>query len=339
LRALRSKEVVTEVSWSSLGVGVGVSSLQSRFWLGCAPLGNLFAPVSDDEAFSTLRAAWDAGVRAFDTAPHYGVGLSEERLGKFLAGRDRSEFVVSTKVGRRLIPFDGDASGVEGFYDTPPRTRVQDYSARGVRQSLEESCHRLGLEKVDVALIHDPDDVEHIALHETYPALAELRDQGLVSAIGVGMNQVPMLERFVRETAIDCVLVAGRYSLLNSDVGDSFFQLCDERGVAVLVGGVFNSGVLADASAQSTYNYRPVEPALLARVRAIRAVCERYDVSLPAAAMQYVLRSASVAGVVIGVRSADEVRDDITYFRASVPDELFHELRERRLINANVGAS
>ncbi len=329
--------VVTDVAWASLGIGA--SGRHGRFVLGCAPLGNLFAPVSEDDAFSTLQAAWDAGIRAFDTAPHYGVGLSEERLGRFLAGRDRSEFVVSTKVGRRLVPFDGDVSGIEGFYDTPQRARVWDYSASGVRQSLEESCHRLGLDRVDVALIHDPDDVERVALQETYPALAELRDEGVVSAIGVGMNQVPMLERFVRETAIDCVLVAGRYSLLNDDVGASFFELCDERGVAILVGGVFNSGVLADPSAQSTYNYRPVEATLLARVRAIREVCARYDVSLAEAAMQYVVRTTSVAGVVIGVRSVDEMSKDIAWFHSSVPDELFDELHDRRLIEVNGGVS
>ncbi len=299
--------------------------------LGCAPLGNLFAPVSDDDAFATLQAAWDAGVRAFDTAPHYGVGLSEERLGRFLQGRDRSEFVVSTKVGRRLVPSEGDVSGLEGFFDTPARTRVLDYSAPGVRRSLEESCQRLGLDRVDVALIHDPDDVEHEAMTETYPALAQLREEGVVSAIGVGMNQVPMLERFVRDTDLDCVLVAGRYSLLNDDAGPSFFRLCEQRQVDVLVGGVFNSGVLADPSPHATYDYRPVEPALRARVTEIRDVCEHFGVSLPAAAMQYVLRT-SVAGVVIGARSAREVYDDVGFLHATVPDELFEELRARRLI-------
>lgn len=320
-------------------LGIGTSFLGSRFVLGCAPIGNLFRPVSDDDAQATLEAAWDAGVRAFDTAPHYGVGLSEERLGRFLRGKNRSEFVVSTKVGRLLEPFEGDVSGVEGFYETPSRTRVRDYSARGVRRSLEESCQRLGLDHVDVALIHDPDDVESVAIHETYPALADLRDQGIVTAIGVGMNQVPMLERFVHETDIDCVLVAGRYSLLNDDVGPAFFHLCEQRGVALLMGGVFNSGVLADPSPDATYEYRAVDATILDRVHAIRDVCTRFGVSLPAAAMQYVLR-AKVAAVVVGARSAHEVDDDIEYLHADLPDALFDELRSLQLIErGSKGAS
>ena len=146
--------------------------------LGCAPFGNLFAPVSDDDVFEALETAWDAGVRIFDTAPHYGVGLAEERLGAFLRGRERSEFVVSTKVGRLLVGSDDDVSGVEGYFETPRRTRIRDYSARGVRRSIEESCERLGLASVDIALIHDPDDYERVAMNEAYPALAELRDEG-----------------------------------------------------------------------------------------------------------------------------------------------------------------
>jgi D-threo-aldose 1-dehydrogenase len=313
-------------------LGIGTSDPLGRFVLGCAAFGNLFAPVSDDDAFAALRTAWDGGVRVFDTAPHYGVGLAEERLGTFLHGQGRSEFVVSTKVGRLLVATEDDVSGVEGFFETPRRRRIRDYSASGVRRSIEESCERLGLEYVDIALIHDPDEFEGVAMSEAYPALAQLRDEGVVKAIGVGMNQVPMLERFVQRTDIDCVLIAGRYSLLNDDVGPSFFHLCDERDVAVLVGGVFNSGVLANPSPTSTYNYRPVDAAVLQRVEAINDVCTSYDVSLPAAAMRYVLRHRSVAAVVIGARSAEEVSNDLSCLEVSVPDALFDELRRRRLI-------
>lgn len=320
-------------------LGIGTRQVESRFVLGCAPLGNLFAPVSEADALATLEAAWDAGTRAFDTAPHYGVGLSEERLGKFLRGRDRSEFVVSTKVGRLLVASDDEVSGVEGFYETPPRTRVLDYSARGVRRSIEESCERLGLECIDIALIHDPDNFEDAAFNEAYPALVELRERGVVKAIGVGMNQVPMVERFVRETDIDCALVAGRYSLLNDDIGPSFFELCEKRNVALLLAGVFNSGVLANPSPEATYNYQPVSASLLARVEAIRSACERFDVSLRVAAVQYALRAPSVAAVVVGARSADEVVDDIACLYASPPDALFQELRDLQLIERTDGRS
>jgi D-threo-aldose 1-dehydrogenase len=260
------------------------------------------------------------------------VGLAEERLGAFLRGRERSEFVVSTKVGRLLVGSDDDVSGVEGYFETPRRTRIRDYSARGVRRSIEESCERLGFASVDIALIHDPDDYERVAMNEAYPALAELRDEGTVKAVGVGMNQVAMLEHFVTQCDIDCVLVAGRYSLLNDDAGTSFFRLCEERHVAVLVGGVFNSGVLAAPSPASTYDYQPVDAEVLERVEAINDVCARYGVSLPAEAMQYVLRRRTVAAVVIGARSATEVTHDISYLQTPVPAALFDELRWRGLI-------
>ncbi len=320
---------VSNVALTSLGIGTREPI--SRFVLGCGPFGNLFAPVSDDDVTAALETAWDAGVRVFDTAPHYGVGLAEERLGAFLRGRERYEFVVSTKVGRLLVDADEDVSGVEGFVDTPRRRRVRDYSARGVRRSIEESCQRLGIDSVDIALIHDPDDFEDVAMNEAYPALAELRGEGVVKAIGVGMNHAAMLERFVEQTDIDCVLVAGRYSLLNDDA-EALFRRCDERDVAVLVGGVFNSGVLADPSPTSTFDYRPVDAAVLARVEAINDVCARHGVSLPAAAVQYVLRRPSVAAVVIGARNAEEVSNDLSYLDVSVPDALFEELRSRGLI-------
>ena len=176
---------------------------------GGAPIGGLYAPVSDEAAAGTLAAAWAAGIRAFDTAPHYGAGLSERRIAEFLAGWPRKEFTVCTKVGRRLVPAHGDVRGAEGFYGTPPLIRVRDYSRDGVRRSLEESLGRLGLDRVDIALIHDPDDLMGQTADEAYPALAELRAQGVVRAVGAGMNAAAPLGWLIERCDLDCVLVAG----------------------------------------------------------------------------------------------------------------------------------
>ena len=198
--------------------------------LGCASIGGLYSPTDPQTAEEGLKAAWDAGVRTFDTAPHYGVGLSEERLGAFLSGKERSEFVVSTKVGRLLVPTDEDVEGAEGFYGTPQRARVRDYSRDGVRRSIEESCERLGLDRVDIALIHDPDDYWEAAIGEAYPALEELRSEGVVKAIGAGMNQAAMLERFVTESDIDCVLVAGCFSLIEESAASESLPSMPQAG-------------------------------------------------------------------------------------------------------------
>ena len=221
---------------------------------GGAPIGGLYAPVSDEAAAGTLAAAWEAGIRAFDTAPHYGVGVSERRLGSFPAGRRRDEFTVCTKVGRRLVPADGEVQGEDGFYDIPPLTRVRDYSRDGVRRSREESLERLGLDRVDIVLVHDPDDFMEQAADQAYPALAELRAQGTVRAVGAGMNSATALAWLVERCDLDCVLAAGRCTLLDDSAAASLFPLCQRRGIAVLAGGVFNSGILAGPGDGATYD-------------------------------------------------------------------------------------
>lgn len=308
----------------------------TRLVLGCAPLAGLFAPVSDAEAAAALDAAWDVGVRAFDTAPHYGVGLSEERLGAALRSWPRDEVVVSSKVGRLLVPTDEDVDGIEGFFATPRRSRVLDYSRDGVRRSVEESCARLGTDHLDIALVHDPDDVFDVALREAIPALVELRDQGVVRAVGVGMNQVAMVERFVAEADLDCVLVAGRYSLLDASAAESLLPACAARGVAVLVAGVYKSGILADPRPGATFDYLPAPEALLARAEAIRVVCERHGVPIAAAALHYVLAHPAVTAAVVGSRSAAEVRENDRHLATAVPDELFDELASQGLLAAPV---
>jgi D-threo-aldose 1-dehydrogenase len=303
-----------------------------RFVLGCAPIGGLYAPVGEAEAAATLTEAWSQGVRAFDTAPLYGVGLSEERLAKFIASRPRQKIVLSTKIGRVLADAVDGVGGVQNYFGTPPRVALVDYSRDGVRRSIEQSCARLGVDRLDIALVHDPIPDPEKALKESYPALEELRSEGVVAAIGVGTLDVAVLERFCLETEIDCVLVATRYSLLDTSAAERLFPMCMERSIAVLAAGVYNSGVLADPRPGAPFNYRPVPHELLERVLLIRQVCQRYGVPLAHAAVQYVLGHPAVTAVVIGARSAREVRENAQYVESAVPSDLFAELAAEGLI-------
>ena len=314
---------VRQIPLRSTGIRV------SEMVFGGAPIGGLYAPVSDDQAAAALEAAWAAGIRAFDTAPHYGVGLSEQRLGRFLGGRPREDFVLSTKVGRRLVPAAGDVEGVEGFYGTPRLARVRDYSRDGALASLDGSLRRLGTDRIDIALIHDPDDYAEEALDGAYAALDQLRSEGTIRAVGVGMNQAPLLEWFVERADLDCVLVAGRYSLLDTAAADGLFPACQRRGVPVLAAGVFNSGVLADPRPGATYDYAPAPAGLLDRAQRIRIVCARYGVPIGAAAIQFVLHHPAVTAVVVGARDATEVIEDVIYLSTAVPAELLAELGTR----------
>ncbi len=304
----------------------------TRLVFGGAPIGGLFAPVSDEDAAATLEAAWAAGVRAFDTAPHYGVGLSEQRLGTFLRDKPREQFVAGTKVGRLLAAADGDVQGADGFYGTPALTRVRDYSRDGVLASLEASLGRLGLDCIDIVLIHDPDEHAEQALDGAFPALAELRAAGVIGAVGVGMNQAPLLEWFVRRADLDCVLVAGRYSLLDGSAAGTLLPECQRRGVAVLAGGVFNSGVLARPGPGATYDYAPAPGPVLDRARRIAAVCARHGLAVGAVALQFVLAHPAVTAAVLGVRSAAEMIQDAGYLATRVPDDVWAELSAEGLL-------
>jgi D-threo-aldose 1-dehydrogenase len=297
-----------------------------ELFFGGAPIGGLYTPLSDADAAATLAAAWDVGVRAFDTAPHYGVGLSERRIGDFLAGRPRHQFVVSTKVGRRLVPADRDVEGADSFYGTPRLSRVRDYSRDGVRASLEDSLRRLRLDRVDIALVHDPDDYLPEAVSTALPALAELRQEGMCGLIGAGMNSAPALAWLIEHSDLDCVLVAGRYTLLDQSAAKMLFPLCAERGVRVLAGGVFNSGILADPDGQARYDYAPADELVREAVRKRRLVCEKYGVPVAAAALRFTLRHPAVTSVVVGARTPLEIRADAGYLSAMVPEELMMEL-------------
>ncbi|MEV0973090.1 aldo/keto reductase [Microtetraspora glauca] len=306
--------------------GVGGVELP-RLGFGGAPIGNLFTAVTDDEARAAVEAAWEAGVRLYDTAPHYGLGLSERRLGAALAGR--SGHVLSTKVGRLLVPSGTarEAAGRddEGFDVPADRRRVWDFSRDGVLRSLEESLERLGVPSVDIALIHDPDGHPREALEEAYPALASLRDQGVIRAVGVGMNQWELPARFVRQTDIDVIMLAGRYTMLDQS-GLPLLDECAERGVRVLAAGVFNSGLLATDRPSGTFDYQPASAELVARARDIAAVCERHGVTLPQAAAAFPLRHPAVATVVLGARSAAEVRRNASLLDRPVTGELWDDL-------------
>jgi D-threo-aldose 1-dehydrogenase len=308
--------------------GVAVSEIS----FGGAAIGNLFTAVTDDDARAAVDAAWDGGIRYFDTAPHYGLGLSERRLGAALRDRPRGEYVISTKVGRLLEPArsTGPAAGggrdAEGF-DVPGNlVRRLDYSADGVRRSLEASLGRLGLDRVDIALIHDPDAHGEQALREAYPALARLRAEGVVGAIGVGMNQTEMLTRFVRETDIDVVLVAGRYTLLDQTAADALLPAALERGVSVIAGGVFNSGVLAAPTPDATYDYAAAPGSLISRALRLQEICAQAGVPLRAAAARFPLAHPAVASVLIGARNAAEVTDAIELRGLDIPPELWESL-------------
>jgi D-threo-aldose 1-dehydrogenase len=280
--------------------------------LGTAPLAGLYEAVDEETAYAVVARAWELGMRYFDTAPYYGFGLAERRLGATLRGKPREEFVVSTKVGRLLGPRASDWRG--SYFD---------FSYDGAVRSLEESLERLGLDHVDVALIHDPDDHYDEALAGAYQALARLRDELVVRAIGVGMNQTKMLCRFACEADPDCFLVAGRYTLLDRSAAEELLPLCEEKGIAVVAGGVFNSGVLAGGA---TFDYEAAPSDVVARVAELRATCARHGVPLAAAAVQFPRRHPAVANVLVGCRTAGEVEEDMRLFELSLPATLWAEL-------------
>ena len=287
---------------------------------GGAAIGNLFTEVTDDDARAAVDAAWDGGIRTFDTAPHYGLGLSERRLGGALRHRPRDQYVISTKVGRLLRPGSPPyGRDPDGFAVPADHVREWDFSADGVRRSLEASLCRLGLDRVDIALIHDPDDHGEQAFREAYPALEKLRAEGVVRAIGAGMNQTAMLTRFVTDTDVDVVLAAGRYTLLDQSAADALLPAARERGVSVIAGGVFNSGLLAAPAPGATYDYKAAPQALLARAQELERVCAGYGVPLRAAAARFPLTHPAVASVLIGARSAAEITDAITLRGAGLP--------------------
>ncbi|WP_175412094.1 aldo/keto reductase [Streptomyces sp. TRM64462] len=310
----------------------GVTVTELAF--GTGALGNLYTPVPPDTAAAAVDAAWDAGIRHFDTAPHYGLGLAERRIGEALRARPRDAYTLATKAGRLLEPLPHPSGDdlAHGFAVPATHRRVWDFSGDGVRRSIEQSLERLGLDRVDLVHLHDPDDHEEAAFRDAYPALERLRSEGVVRAIGAGMNQTAMLTRFLRDTDVDTVLCAGRLTLLDQSALDTLLPEAAARGRSVLVGGVLNSGLLADPRPGARYDYRAAPPALVERALRLKAVAARHGVPLRAAALAYPLRHPAVAAVLLGGRSADELRDAVAQLDRPVPEALWDDLKAEGLL-------
>jgi D-threo-aldose 1-dehydrogenase len=312
---------------------VGRTGLQvTRLGLGTAPLGGLFEPVTERDAVRTVERAYELGLRLFDTAPLYGNGLAERRVGLALRQYPRDSFVLASKVGRLLRAGARPEPGQE-FQRTPEGLEpVFDFSADGVRASYRESLERLGLDRIDILHLHDPDQHYEQALTEGYPVLAELRKDGAIRAVGAGMNQPEMPARFLRAAAFDCFLLAGRYTLLDQSGLDELLPLARKRGASVIAGGVFNSGILADPKPGAPFAYKPAPPEILALANRLQDICRNHGVSLPVAAIQFPLGHPAVAAVVIGARSAAELEEDVAMFEAPAPVALWDEMHTEGLL-------
>jgi D-threo-aldose 1-dehydrogenase len=307
--------------------GTAVSLTELGF--GGAVIGNLYRETRDHDAEEAVVAAWEHGIRYFDTAPHYGLGLSERRLGHGLAGRPRGEFVVSSKVGRLLVPNERPTGrDTEGFAVPDDLRRQRDYSRDGVLRSIESSLERTGLDRIDIVYIHDPDDYWQQAADEAMPALAELRDQGVIGAIGAGMNQSAMLARFLRETAADVVMLAGRYTLLEQGALDDVLPAAAEHGKSVVAVGVFNSGLLSRPrpAPDAKFDYEDAPSALVDRANRIAEICEAHGTTLPAAAVGFPLGHSCVVNVTIGMRTRAQVERDVELFSTLVPSAVWSDL-------------
>jgi D-threo-aldose 1-dehydrogenase len=303
-------------------VQVGKTELQvSSLGLGTVPIGKMYVPVSDEQAVATVRTALDQGITLFDTAPLYGAGLSERRLGMALAEVPRDRYVLATKVGRVVEP-DGSVHF--------------DWTRDGILRSFDESMQRLKLERIDIVHIHDPDEHYREALDVVFPILADLRSQGVIKAIGAGMNQWQMEADFARNADFDCFLLAGRYTLLEQGALP-LFDVCQQKRIGIFLGGVYNSGILATgAQPGAKYNYADAPPEILERARRIQAVCARHDVPLNVAALQFSLAHPAVTALVVGAGSPDEVKANRAALDQPLPSALWEELKREGLLRDEV---
>jgi len=310
----------------------------SKLALGTAPLGGLFTAVSDEQGQATVLAALDSGINFIDTAPLYGHGNAERMIGSVLS-KTNKEYVISTKVGRVLKKFApeeiaGKVDGLAAFIGVDPTIfPVIDFSRDGILRSIQESLERLNISSIDIALIHDADDRIDEAIKNSYPVLDELRSQGVIKGIGVGMNICSYATKAVKEMDLDVILIAGRYSLLDQSAQEVLFKECLKKQTGVMVGGVYNSGVLANPTPESTYNYVPVTPEILSKVKQIQALLLDFDISLTAAAIQFPLRHPAVTCVLTGSRSVTELNANIKDFDQTIPDAAWKALEDAGLIS------
>jgi D-threo-aldose 1-dehydrogenase len=309
---------------------VGGTKLEiSRVGLGGGALGHLYEPVSDDVAIATVRKALQLGFRHVDTAPLYGVGTSERRVGEALSGLDRKSYTISTKVGRVLVP----TPKAPGWKGAPKLEAVFDFSRKGIMDSFESSLKRLRLTSVDILLIHDCDDDIPQAVRESHPAISKLKDAGATRAIGAGLNSYDTALKLAKKAEFDCFLIAGRYTLLEQGALEEFLPYCEDHSIGVLIGGPFNSGILAsDLSAGAKYNYADAPPQLLKKARMIKKVCDAHSTPLRAAALQFILANPAVTSTVPGCRSPGEVEDNARAIRFRIPRDLWDDLKSEGLI-------
>ncbi|NGO10841.1 aldo/keto reductase [Streptomyces sp. HC44] len=320
-------------------VPLGRTALRiTRLGLGLASLGGLFTPVSDDDAAHTIDRAWDVGVRLFDTAPVYGYGRSERRAGAALGSRPRAQYTLCTKVGRLIEPGGRDTQPI--WADPPPGVGPRrDFSYAGVMRSVEDSLERLGLDRIDVLHVHDPDEDFAMAVSDAYRALAELRRRGVIGAVSIGVNHAPVAARYLKEVddpGPDCVMLAGRYNLLDQSGLDAVLPLCASRGVAVMVAGVYQSGLLADPRPGAPHGYTRVPGELARRVAAWHAICRSFTVPPTAAAVQFPFGHPAVTSVVVGARTPEEVDATARMLAFPIQREFWAAVRSAGLLPARV---
>ena len=314
----------------------------TAFGFGTAPIGNIFREIDEETSDGMIQSAWDRGVRYYDTAPMYGHGLSELRTGHSLRWKNRDDFVLSSKVGRRLVPTKRSEIDFAPWTNAAPFVMEFDYTYDGTMRAFEDSLQRMALERMDICFIHDIDvftrgdeqpEVFKQAMDGSWKALSKLRDEGVVKAIGVGVNEWEVCHEALKQRDFDCFLLAGRYTLLEQDSLNEFLPLCEERGAAVVVGGGFNSGILATGAVEGAkYNYAPAPAAIMDKVTKIEAVCAEHGVPLPAAALQFVVAHPAIPSFIAGTRTVEQLEKNLDWFSHPIPSEFWSDLKEKGLL-------